>query len=99
MKSVDIFLGIDRLQHRLGIDPLREGELDENSVDLRIVIQFFDEGQKILQSRCFRKGVMKRGHPGLFTRLVFVFDVNLRGFVGSDENGRQPRNNPLRFFE
>lgn len=43
VKAVDVFVGIDRVEHLIFVDVLGEWELDENAVYGVVLVVFFDE--------------------------------------------------------
>jgi hypothetical protein len=75
--------------HRLFIDMLRQGELDENAVDPGILVVRPDQRQQFLLAGFGGKMTTETGHACLGQRLFLAGDVRNRSRVFADENNPQ----------
>lgn len=47
VEAVDVFRGVYCLDYRVFVDMARQGELDDESVDFRVVVQTFNGGYQL----------------------------------------------------
>lgn len=90
---------MDCVENLLGVEMLRNGELDENSVNFGIAVELVDEGQEIgLRGGC-RKESEAALESGFFAGKAFVFDVDSAGGIFPDEDGGEVGGDTRRLFE
>ncbi len=77
MEPVCILCRPHRCNHPLSVNLFREGELDENAVDLRVRVQLPDLLQHILRCRIFGQFDPDRTDPHPFARPVLHAHVHL----------------------
>jgi hypothetical protein len=107
MKSVDILLRTNCLQHPISVDLVGQRKLHKNSVDRRIGIESRHEGQKLFFRRLHRQSVVKTDDPDLLAVPFFGSDVGDTRGILSHEDNRKPRwcprfsegRDPIREFE
>ena len=46
MEGVHVLVGIDGVEHLVGIDVFGQGQLDQDAVDLGVLVVFVDQGQE-----------------------------------------------------
>ena len=81
VERVHVFHRINRHQDRRFVDLLWERELHQNSVDRRIAVQLFHEGQQFGLG-CFRRELVQpAGDPRFFARFLLVAHVDLAGGI------------------
>ena len=86
--AVDVLGRVDRLDHRRLVDVARERKLHEQAVDRVVGVQLGDEGEDVLLARAGGDPVVARLDPGRLGRLLLQVDVDVRGGVVADEDGR-----------
>ncbi len=89
METVDVFVRADALQQLGGVEVFRQRQLEQNTVDVRIVVQAIDQiGQRLLGG--FGRQVVGLGKEAdLFTVFTLVRDINLRGRIAADQDHRK----------
>ena len=104
MEAVDVFIRRDALENFDVIDPCRQGQLNQNTVDGLIGIQGVDKLQQLGFAGGFREIVRAGDEAHFFTCFALAADINLRGRVATDQHDGQPRgafsgrNASLHFF-
>ena len=104
MEAVDVFIRRDALENFDVIDPCRQGQLNQNTVDGLIGIQSVDKLQQLGFAGGFREIVRAGDEAHFFTCFALAADINLRGRVAADQHDGQPRgafsgrNASLHFF-
>ena len=72
MEAVDVFFRADRRQHFVFVNVLRKRQLHENAVDLRIVVQFFNQrkqfGLRVIRRKTIVVGIDSDLRAGLLFR-------------------------------
>src|SRR6266851_1975294 len=96
MKTVHVLGGIDGFQDALGIDLRGKRKLDENAVNVVVAIQVFDDGEQIEGGHGGWRREERAGEAELFAGGNLALDVELRGGILADENGREARANARR---
>ena len=89
MESIHVFGGVHCFEDGLVVDVVGEGELDDESVDVRVVVQLLDHGKKVVLGnvrRLLDEGAVK---PHTRTSLDFVSDVGAARRVVPDEHRGQ----------
>src|SRR5216683_3216697 len=88
METVHVFGGINGFQNALGIDLRGKRKLDEDAVDVVVAIQVFDDGEQIEGGHGGWRREERAGEAELFAGGNLALDVELRGGILADENGR-----------
>ena len=90
MERVHVLLGGDRLNYRVLVDVLRQRQLNEYAVYLRIAVQRGDK----LKQRFLRDGIVKfifvAHKAALLTVALLTGDVYARSGIVPDEHDRKP---------
>ncbi len=89
MEAVHVLVRVDALQQLGGIEVGGEGQLDQNAVDGRVVVQAVDQRQQFFLGGAGGKIVGLGEEADLFAVLALVRDIDLRGGVGADQDHRQ----------
>ena len=96
MEAVDVLVRRDRLEQPLGIDVLRQGQLDQDAVDVVARVQLGDQRQHLVS----RNALGRRQHLAEDTQfpagLYLAANVDLRCRHLADENDRETRNDAAR---
>ena len=89
MKTIDILVGINRADDRMGVDMSGQRELDQYAIDVGFIIQATDQGeQKFL--RCMRwQAVFETGNARLGTGAPFCTDINAARGIITDQDDRK----------
>jgi hypothetical protein len=95
VKSINIFVWINRINHRMGIDLSRQWQLDQNSMDRWITIKLINQHQKFALGCLIRQSVFKRCHTDFHSLLALISDINLTGWIFTDQHHSEPRNQPM----
>lgn len=90
MEAVDVFIRRDALENFDVIDPCRQGQLNQNTVDGLIGIQSVDKLQQLGFAGGFREIVRAGDEAHFFTCFALAADINLRGRVAADQHDGQP---------
>ncbi len=91
MEPVHILGRVHGLEYTLGIDLGRQGQLNQNAVNLVAVIQRIHQRQQTLLSGVGGQGDFFAVKPQGLTGLHFTANVNLRGGILAHQNRCQPR--------
>ena len=93
MKSVHVLARIERAHDGCFIDVLRRRRLNQNAVNARVAIEFFDSPEKL--SLCGRlwQLQLKRVQSQLAAHLVFRTHIGARSRIVADENDGKARRN------
>jgi len=87
---VHIFCRADRIDDLLGIDPLWQGQLDEDAVDIVIRVQPPYRIKDGIGGRIFRKLDPDRPDPDTLAGLVLHPDIHLGCRIASHDHGCEP---------
>ena len=93
MEAVHIFGGIDGFEDALGIHLRGKRELDQDTVDVVVAIQIFDDGEHFESAYRGSRGDESTGKADLFAGGDFAFHVELRGGIFADEDGGEAGTN------
>jgi hypothetical protein len=74
-----------------GIDVLRQRQLHEDAVHLRVRVQPVDDAEQLVLGRVLRQRDLARRRTRLVGRLALHADVHLAGGVLPDEHDGEPR--------
>src|SRR4051812_45452976 len=91
MKAVHVFRGIDPAQDFLRIDVLRQRELYQNSVDLRVGVEPVHRLQQLVLGRVRRHADGHRVHAGFLAGLPLGTDIDRAGRILADKDRCQTR--------
>ena len=91
MKPVHVLARIDRLDHLLLRDVLRQRKLHDEAVDVRIGVQPGDLGKQSLFGRLLGQAKHGRAEAHLAAAFLLMSDIRLARAVVPDQNGRQMR--------
>src|SRR3989454_11323662 len=94
-EAVDVFGGVDALEHRTWIDLLRHRLLRKNAVDVRPRIQRGNQLQQLGLSGAGRQVKRLGAHPGPAEGLRLPPDIQHRRRIVTDENRREARRNTV----
>ena len=89
MKTVDVFCGVDGFENFFCVDLFGEGKLDEDAVDVVVAVEIVDEFQHVFGGGGGQRRVQPTGEAELFASGDFAFDVELGGWIFSDEDGSE----------
>ena len=87
MEAIHIFLIVDSHDDLLLIDMLREGELYDEAIDIRIFIEPVDASQKLFLRHVILVTDERRLEATLLTGNDFVLDIRLRTAIVTHEDG------------
>ena len=99
MKSINIFVWIDRINHGMGIDLSRQRQLDQNSMDRWITIKLINQHQEFTLGCLIRQPVFKRCHTDFHCLFALISDINFTGRIFTDQHHGEPRNQPMTGFK
>ena len=91
VEAVDVLRRVDGVDDEVGIEVLRQRQLDEDAVHRRVGVQPRDERQKIGLGGLGGQLVLEGRHPGLGRLLALVADVDLARRVLAHQHDRKPR--------
>ena len=86
-EPVDVLLRRDQVDHRLGVEPVRQRQLDEDPVHVRIGGQLGDRRLDLALRRRRREVDVARPHPDLGRLALLAAHVALARRVVADEHG------------
>ncbi len=89
VEAVDVFRRIDRFQDALGVHLWGKRELNQNAVNIIVAVQIFDHGEHVEGGYRGRRREKRAGEADLFASRDFTFDVELRGGIVANEDGRE----------
>ena len=89
MKGVCVLVGTDGREQGLAVDMGRDGELHQDAVHRRVVVEAADEGKKLLLRGFGGELVFKAQKPALGAILFLVADIQAGGGVVSHQDHRQ----------
>ncbi len=75
MKSIDVFVRIDRQQDLSLIKVFGQGQLNENAVDFRVVVHLFNKSQQLLLRGFSRQAVIIGINPYFLTCTLFGSNI------------------------
>ncbi len=90
-EAIDILLGGDCVQHRVGVEMLWQGQLHQNTVNLRIGVEFGDFCQDFSRRRIGGEHMFFRIKPGLSAGIDLVAHIDLRRGIFAHEDHGEPR--------
>ena len=88
------FAGIESGDHRTLIEMVRQGQLDEDPVDLVVLVQLIDQIEQVLLGDGAIRLVVEVADSGLLGGLVLAPHVDRGGRVVPDEHGGEARRSP-----
>ena len=89
MEAVDVLRRRHEARGGAAVELLRQGELDEDAVDVVIRVQLLDELAKLVGRGLGRQPVVVALDAGLDSGAVLVVDVDVRRGVVADEHRGQ----------
>ena len=90
-EAVDVLPGVDCGDHARRVDLLRQGQLDQDPVDLVVGSQPPHQVDQLRLAGAAGQLVMQRAHPGLLAGPVLVGHVDVRCRVLPHQHRRQGR--------
>ena len=90
METVNLLVGVDGVDHGIGIDLFRQRQLHQNTVDTVITVELLDKRDQLFLACASIEPVFDGFHPGGFSGLDLVADIDLAGRILTDQNNRQP---------
>ena len=96
MESVHVLGGVDRVQHLLAVDLLRQRKLHQDAVHRRIGVELFDQRQHLALRRVLGKLVIERAHAGFDRLLRLVAHVDGARRILADQHDREARHDAER---
>ena len=90
MKAIHVFVGTHRFQQRLGLNMGRQGQLNQDAVDILTSIQMPDQCQHLLGSDRLRRSDQLAEKPQRLAGLDLAAHINLRGRNMPYQHCRQP---------
>lgn len=94
-KPVHVFVRIDGADHLALVQVARQGELHEDAVDRRVLVQALHGAQQLLLRGLLRQAQNRAVHAELFARALLVAHVDGRGGVLPHEHDRKAGRDPL----
>ncbi len=91
VEAVHVFGGIDGFQDALGIDLRGKRELNQNTVDVVVAIQIFDDSKHFESPNGGGRGDESAGEADLLAGRDFAFHVELRGGIFTHKYSRKAR--------
>ncbi len=91
MEAVDVLVGIDPQQYRVGIDIGRQRQLDEDAVDRGVGVEPIDQRDQLGLAHACGKPVLEALEPRLERRLDLRADIDRARRVLADQHYREPR--------
>ena len=91
MKAVHVLVGIDSQKALVGIQPLGQGQLEEDAVHLRIAVQAGNELKQLRLGDGCRQTIGKGAYARLFTGPLLVAYIDLGGRILAHQNDGQSR--------
>ena len=88
MQAIDILARRNGFDDAAGIKPVRQWQLQKDSVDVGIRIKVFDQGEQIRFARRRGKVVLDRVKPTGMSGLALGFDIDLTCRIFADEDDR-----------
>jgi hypothetical protein len=89
VEAVDVLHRGHRVDDALLVDAVGERELDEQAVDRVVGVQLLDEREQLGLGRRLRQPHVAGLDAHLLRRPVLAADVDVRGRVVADEDGRE----------
>merc|ERR1711941_255207 len=86
METVNIFARINKLQTTLTVQPLRQGKLQQDTINSIISIKFLNQGFKIFLSNSCINSMCSRNNSRFFTGNFLVANINLRRRIFTYKN-------------
>lgn len=86
MEIVYVFVWVDMFQQQGGVQVGGQGQLDQDVVDGGIVVQVVDQGQQVVLVGFGGKIVGLGEKVDFFVVFVFVCYIDLRGWIGVDQD-------------
>jgi hypothetical protein len=94
MKAIHILRRVDALDHRGAADLLRQGQLHQDTVDGRIVIEGVDQREQARLGGVLGQIIGQRHNPDLLAGAALVAHVDRRGRILAHPDHRQARPAP-----
>ena len=91
VEAVDILQGRNRLDHEVGVDMGRQGQLHQDAVDRWILVQRCDPRQQFGLAEVSRVFLQHRFQPGVFAGLDLVAHIDLAGRTVANQQHGQTR--------
>ena len=95
MQPVDVLARVDQVEHRLFVQPLRQGQLHEDAVHCRIGVELAHQLHELVLRRVGRQGVGHTFDSHLLGRLALVANVDLGGRIFANEHDVQGRSTSI----
>ena len=99
METINVFLGINGIQNLVGIDLLGQGELDQYAVELRVLVQLLNLGEKLLLGGVLGENYCLRVDTQLLAGLALGRDIGYRGRVLANAHNDQTGGHPFLLFD
>ena len=90
VRAVDVLARVDRAEHRVLVDPVRQRQLNEHRIDGVIGVQRRRRSRAAPARRSRRPGARRCRESGGGGGIVLEADVDLGGWIVADEHRRQP---------
>ena len=89
MKPVDVLGRVDGVDHRGGVDLLRQRQLDQDAMNGWVAIQPFDQGQQIVLTGFGVQPVFETAHPHVQGLAGLVAHIDFAGRIVPDQDHGQ----------
>ena len=89
MKTIHIFEGRNGFDHLVGIDVVGQGQLNQNAMNSRVLVEGRHAGQQLGLGQGGRVSLEHRMHAGVFAGLDLVAHIHLTGRVVAHQNHGQ----------
>src|SRR5690606_17420739 len=89
VEAVDILARIDPVDQRTGVAPVRQRQLDQDAVNLRIGVEAVDQLQQLGIGGRGRQVVVQRSYPDFLGCPTLVADVYRRGRIVAHQHDCQ----------
>ncbi len=94
MEAINILVGRNPPRHGMLTHVWRQRQLHQNAVNLRIVVEFIDQGQKAFFVRAVGQTEIARDDAGAPAGAHLVADINVGRRIVTDQNHGQARPTP-----
>jgi hypothetical protein len=97
VESIDILQGNDCVQDSCFVQMTRQGQLDQDTVDRRILVQTVYQSQQFALTTIARQTVQLAAQPRLLASPLLAADVDLASRMIADQNSGQTRRDSALF--
>ena len=99
MKAIHILVRINGIEHLGLINVFRQGELDQDAVNCRVIVVFVNQGKQVLFTGIGRQGHLFGMNAKIMSGFVFGCDVGLGSRIVSNQHGDKTGNQIMFLFK